>query len=228
MKKYLLLLLPFFASCHDKVKDVSAIWFTSRYNWDYTTDIIIGKDTQTVDSIYNREFNFYYTYGGRTTGDSFSCSLHVRKYYISRGLNNLIMAYMKDHCDKKVNCDSVGRSNVFVLPEYIYYIKSINKRSNGQQCCMERKQDALVYFIGLKNKIVHSPYYNKQCIFMLKDLRTLFDAERFFPTPEKQLWLLKHATPDDKEDLINRWHYRQERYEKELKEVEDSLYKTND
>lgn len=222
MKSYIPIILYAFIliSCNNAPKVSFPISFQSRYHYDYTTDIIIGVDSQMVNKLYNKKFHFYYTYGGRTTGDSFLCSLHVRRYYISKALKNEIMKYINESSKNKFNCDTLLHSGVVPIPTYTYEISSGCDLWKPLNYCISNKRDGLIYFIGLKNVILNSGAYNKHSQ-MLEDLRCLFDAQDFFPLPKDRKKILDNCSPMEKKETIENWDRQKKALQKELDDLKD-------
>lgn len=205
MRKYSLILIAFVAiSCNKHQQPQQPLIFGSSYNYQFNKEIIIGADTQQVDSIFKKDFDIDRSHVWVV--GSFGAYSHVRKYYVKPDIQRLINRYIIKHHNPNWKYSTVHPT------AYNYLFTYQNEQGHLEYSWLNTKSHsddedtALAFFNGLKQEIERSPSCNRQCKLFLRDLELLIKREDFpFLPIQQKIFLEKfietQLTPSQKELL---------------------------
>lgn len=206
MKKTIIILSFLFVSCQKTPHPSQPIKFYAGKDHKYSYHIILGSDTQTVDKAYAEDYKYLLTHsfllsGNHTLEDSFMLESALRKYYISKNLENSIQEYMRDSYNNQISCVGLGK-----FTKYYYEFTFNNKKDKPLNFCIDNLEIAKSYFKGLKRTIENSSKDTNQSKLILFDLNSLINANIFhLSTHQKQiLILLKNANPQKEKKEIQK------------------------
>lgn len=176
MKKnnLIVIIMLFIISCKDS-KDTKVVFnFISEENL-YSYSLILGTDTQKVDSLFNAYYNKGIIHSFRMSGnyetyDTITLDFHLRKYYIPVELAQ-ILNNMPNECNLTFNEDSLNHS-LGKMYEFRY--------PNNKSCFLYHVDDANKYFKQLETKVDKLNISDSNTKFILEDLKALLNFETFF------------------------------------------------
>lgn len=183
-----------------------------RPNW-----LIIGSDTQQVDSVFNSLAPY-----------KFIGSVHVypviKKYFITKDMQDIINEYISNYCPSSFMCDSI---NHVTSDGYFYHFTGYYYEGDITDCCMAQKKDAILFYIGLEEKILQLKVHNKQREQFLADLRLLLELRPFNPPPEEKRRIKSKLSPDKWQLYLERRQKEDTKIRKEIEQVRDFVQKMN-
>lgn len=194
MKKYtifIVVLLGFVGlSCNRNQQVHQPIIFESSYHFQFGTTLIIGSDSQRIDSIFNKYFDL--ALRQVYVADSFGAYSTIRKYYINSNIEKTINNYLLEHHNPKWKCNNVR-------PLYYHYrFTCVNKQGILDHYCLitesysNDKDTALVFLKGLEERIEGLTSCHEQCKLFLRDLKLSIKGEQLPLLPiQKKIFLEK-------------------------------------
>lgn len=187
--------------------------------------LILGSDTQAVDSIYEQMYDDIFPNGFRSVPefaftDSVLMESYVRKYYIPQALVKDMNNYIMDHCNKEVDYEIVA------YRQTIYKYTVHNRKGKPVECGMNNVDEAKIYNNELKKIIESSLKDTLQRNPLLVDLLFFTYSHMFlFREDQKEMGLRYKKTPEERKKYIKGWEEIKQLESLELKELQDkSIY----
>lgn len=202
MKNTMIALSLLFVSCGGMSYSSQPITFYAEENHNYFYHIIVGSDSQLVDKAYGDYYNFLITNallvsGNHTFADSLLVETSLRKYYVTKDLENSIKSYLISNSNNEMTCKGKEK-----YPDYHYEFTFNNKKDKSFKFCMNDIEVAKTYFKGLKKTIEDSSKDTNQTKLILIDLNALINLKSFhFSIHQKQVLLRNAKTPKEMKEM---------------------------
>lgn len=180
MKKWYLLIILAFASCKKNNNDSNPLVLSAMLDSRYSLELIIGSDTQKVDSLYDDYFNKTIRYTSYYHNDTLRAEAIISKHYLSNNLMSIINEYINNHRNSNISCD-----NTFMITTNCILF-TYDQDNNLVKTCMLRK-DLPTFLEGLLNDLKKQPYNNEENYKLLVEDLNALCYSKIFPHTMQQL-----------------------------------------